>query len=372
MKGYIRKRGSSYSFTVDIGRDPITGKRKQKTKSGFKTKKEAQSALNETLYQLDKGLYIKPSKMTVREYVDMWTENKALYLRPTTAEQYESKIKKWIVPYLGEYLLEDLKPIHGQEFVKFLLNSLSSETAHKVFAITNSILYDAVKLQILSQNPFRYVEKPKKNKTQVSTWSIEDIKKFLEATKKDEFYYPLFVTSLFTGMRKGEILGLTREDIDFENRVIEVKRAVSETKKHGVQLGEVKTTNSVRRIAINELTISVLRKRAALMSERKLGLGNSYNPHNLLFCNPDGGIFRPSSVNRPFRNYIKKAGVPYIRFHDTRHTHATLMMQLGINPKMVAERLGHATVKITLDTYSHVTSDMQKEAIQKLTNAFNQ
>lgn len=372
MKGYVRKRGSSYSFTVDIGRDPLTGKRKQKTKGGFKTKKEAQKALNEMIYQLDKGLYIQPSAMTVEEYAAVWLENKKLHLRATTAEQYENKIKKWIVPHLGNFLLEDLKPIHGQHFVKMLLSSLENETAHKVFAVCNSILYDAVKLEVLPKNPFRHVEKPKVKKKKVVTWSIEEVQRFLKVSKEDDFYYPLFVTSLFTGMRKGEILGLKKTDIDFEKRIIYVRRSVSETKKDGVKLDGVKTDNSIRQVAINELTANALKKRSALIAERKLNLGKQYNPNDLLFCNSEGQAFRPSSVNRPFREYIKKAGVPYIRFHDTRHTHATLMMQLGINPKMVAERLGHATVKITLDTYSHVTTDMQKEAIQTFTNAFNQ
>lgn len=371
MRGYIRKRGKTYSYTVDVGRNPDTGKRMQKSKGGFKTKKEAQEALNNLVYEVNKGTYIIDQDSTFEEYALDWFNNMKHRLRPTTAEQYEVKIRKWLIPFIGKVKLQDLTPMHGTKLVQNLLAELEPSTASKNFFIANYILNDAVKFELIHKNPFRHIPKPKEESKEIQTWTFADIKK-IEAyeDKEERFYLNVIKMAVFTGMRKGEILGLRRQDVHFDENKLYIRQSVSETKETNVVVGPLKTKASRRQIAIDKNIVRIIKDQIKRNNEYKLFFGQTYQDNDLIFCKEDGRPFRPSSINRPFRRIIEKAGVPYIRFHDLRHTHATLMLELGINPKMVADRLGHSTVKITLDTYTHVTSDIQAKAMETFTQAY--
>lgn len=360
MKGYVRKRGSNWSFTVDVGKDPITGKRKQKTKSGFKTKKEAESALNDYVYQINRGTLINPKEMTVRDFALEWYESTKFKLRETTAEQYMGRINNWIIPNLGQYKLLELKPIHVQAFSRKLLESLEQSTANKVIAIAKMIVTHAVNLELIYKNPFTTASAIKNPKRKVKTWSFQELDKFLNIAQKHSKYYDVFFVAAYTGMRKGEILGLRKTDIDFANGKIFIKQNITETKK-GLQVSDLKTSSSYRQVAIDTLVASILKERIKKNNELKLKTGSLYQDHGLVFCHEDGTPYRPTSMNRPFKRMIEMSGVPQIRFHDLRHTHATLLLEMKVNPKIVADRLGHSSVKITLDTYSHASLEIQSE-----------
>jgi len=369
MRGYVRKRGNKWSYTVDVGKDPITGKRKQKTKGGYDTEKEAEAALNETIYELNKGLYVEPQKIIMKDFATDWYDGYKHNLRTTTSEQYDAKIKKWIIPILGHYKVQDIKPVHGQMMIKRLLTELKPNTAHKVLAITKMILTYAVDLEIIIKNPFTKttLKNPKRD---VDTWDFDDLQHFLKVTKRYEpFYYGIFAVAAYTGLRKGEILGLSKSSVVSEydrksrktKHKIIVKQSVAETKEKGVYLDKVKTPSSYRHVAIDSFIYTILDEQIKKNNELKLKFGPDYQDNDLIFCHKDGVIFRPSSLNRPFRRMIERSGVPYIRFHDLRHTHATLLLEMNTNPKIVADRLGHSSVKITLDTYSHTSVDMQMD-----------
>lgn len=365
MKGYVRKRGNKWSYTVDVGKDPITGKRKQKTKSGFNKEKEAEVAMNELIYELNKGIYIEPQKILLKDFALEWYEGYKYNLRATTAAQYQSKLKAWIIPILGHFKVQELKPVHGQMMVNKLLASMKPSTAHKVLAITKMILTHAVNLELIFKNPFTKTL-IKEQKRDVVTWSFDELDHFLKVTKKhDEFYYGVFAVAAYTGLRKGEVLGLSRSSVDFKRNRIIVKQSVAETKEKGVYLDKVKTPSSYRSVAIDSFISSILKEQIKKNNEMKLKLGNEYQDHDLIFCHPDGVIFRPTSLNRPFRRFVERSGVPYLRFHDMRHTHATLLLEMKTNPKIVAERLGHSSVKITLDTYSHPNLEMQSDIAEQ-------
>lgn len=373
MKGYVRKRGNKWSFTVDVGKDLVTGKRKQKTKGGFDTEKEADAALNETIYELNKGFYIEPQKVLLKDFAVDWLEGYRYNLRDTTAAQYEVKVRKWIIPILGNYKLQDIKPVHGQMFVKKLLASMKPNTAHKVLAITKMILNHAVVLELIYKNPFPKII-IKEKKKDIVTWSFDDLTHFLKVTKKnEEFYYKVFAIASYTGLRKGEILGLSKSSIIIEHDKktkkeiikIVVKQSVAETKEKGVYLDKVKTPSSYRYVAIDSFVYSILNEQIKKNNEMKLKMGKEYIDHDLIFCHVDGKIIRPTSLNRPFKRCIERAGVPSIRFHDMRHTHATLLLVMNVNPKIVADRLGHSSVKTTLDTYSHSSIEMQTDVAER-------
>lgn len=362
MKGYVRKRGNKWSFTVDVGRNPMTGKRKQKTKSGFNTKKEATSALNEFIYEVNKGTWIEPQNILFKDFSTEWYENYKHRLRDTTAEQYESKIRTWINPLIGNFKVQEIKPVHAQTFSKNLLSNMEQSTAYKIYAIAKLIMKHAVDLEIISKNPLNNISMIKDKKKKVSTWNFDDLKHFLKVVKKhDEFYYRVFATAAYTGMRKGEVLGLRKSDVDFNKNLISINQSISETKKEGVQISDLKTPSSYRQVAIDNLVSSILKEQIKKNNEMKIKIGSHFKDNDLIFCHTDGIPFRPSSMNRPFKRFIELSGVPYIRFHDMRHTHATLLLELGVNPKIVADRLGHSSVKITLDTYSHPSMDIQAD-----------
>lgn len=371
MKGYVRKRGNTWSFTIDVGKNVITGKRKQKTKGGFKTKKEAAAAMNEFIYEVNKGTWIEPQNILLKDFALEWIQNYRHQLRETTAEQYESKILNWIIPALGHYKVQDIKPIHAQTFSRNLLDNLEPSTAHKIYAIAKLVMNHAVNMEIISVNPLNKVSIIKETKRHVETWSFDQLKLFLNIAKKhNEFYYRIFVLAAYTGLRKGEILGLRKEDVDFERQVIYIKQSIAETKK-GVQVSPLKTPSSYRQVAIDPFLLSILKEQIHKNNEMKLKLGLEYQDAGLVFCHVDGIPYRPTSLNRPFRKLIELSGVPEIRFHDLRHTHASLLLEMNVNPKIVADRLGHSTVKITLDTYTHVSLGLQSDVANMFSDKAN-
>ncbi|MGE7890512.1 tyrosine-type recombinase/integrase [Bacillus cereus] len=371
MKGYFRKRGEKWSFTIDIGRDSLTGKRKQKTASGFKTKKEAERACNELIHQFNTGSLVDDKNFILSDYLQEWLENTAKQrVRETTFTNYKRAINSRIIPVLGSHKLKELKPLHGQRFVKSLIDEgLSPKYIEYIFTVLKGSLEDAVRWELLFKNPFQHVEIPRPRKVVNSTWSIEETKKFLNRTKFENIiYYHLFLLALNTGMRRGEILGLKWKNFDLN----EGKISVTETliyDENGFRFTEPKTHGSKRLISIDPNLCKEFKSYKAKQNEFKLLFGQSYEDNDLVFAKETGQPILPRTMTTTFNQFIKKADVPQIRFHDLRHTHATILLKLGINPKIVSERLGHSSIKTTLDTYSHVTIDMQESAVLKLSEA---
>ncbi|MDR4315045.1 prophage LambdaBa04, site-specific recombinase, phage integrase family [Niallia circulans] len=364
MKGYVRKRGKTWSYTVDVGRDPITNKRKQKTKSGFKTKKEAEKALNELNYELNNGLWIEPSKITFAEFANEFLDSYKPNIRQATYERYVSTINRQLIPFFGNIRLQDLKPIHGQRFKDEAIKKYKVSTIRKAVTFLKQILNHAVELEILNKNPFEKLRISSKRKNNLHVWTAEQLNKFLMTAKEyDTFYYNLFSFAAYTGMRKGEVLGLARINVDFANKVVTLKQSVTETQE-GIELSLLKNESSYRQIAINDVCVEVLKSQIERNQYYKKIFKNEYQDNGLIFCRENGSIFRPTNLNRPFRRICKLAGVPEIRIHDLRHTHATILLELKVNPKLVADRLGHSSIKMTLDTYSHSSISMQSNVAE--------
>jgi integrase len=366
MKGYVRKRGNKWSYTVDTGRDPITNKRKQKTKGGFATKKEATAAMNEVIYELNKGIWIEPQHTLLQDFAIEWLVNHRHGLRGTTFEQYETKIVKWINPLLGKMKLQDIKPVHIQKFANQLLEHMKPNTARKNLSVLKMILKNAVELEVISKNPADRIS-IRESKRKVATWTFEELSHFLSVVKQeDTFYHDVFATAAFTGLRKGEVLGLKRSNVDLRNNLITITQSIAESKEKGAYISELKTPSSYRHVAVDPFLTSILKERIKKNNEMRLKFGPEYKDDDLVFCHLDGMMIRPTSLNRPFRKFIEIAGVPYIRFHDMRHTHATLLlMDLKANPKAVADRLGHSSAKITLDTYTHPSMEVQSDMAEQ-------
>jgi integrase len=370
-KGYFRKRGNKWSFTVDIGKDPVTGKRKQKTVSGFKTKKEAEAACNELLNQLNKGYYIENTNQTFAEYLEEWLNDYAkTKVKPSTFKNYKNAVYGRIIPALGQLKLKELKLYHGQKFINTLVEEgKSSSYVLFIYRILHTALEQAVKLEKIPRNPFDGVENPKLIREKKKTWSIEEIQRFLHVAKLDSpIYYICFLLAIHTGMRKGEVLGLRWQDIDFEQKRLSVNQSLVMVQNQYI-ISDLKTTSSNRVISLDDIVIAELKRHKVMQNQQKLLLGGGYEDNDLVCANEFGRFLSPGMVNHRMKEICEKAGVPYIRFHDLRHTHATLLLKLGENVKVVSERLGHSSVKMTLDVYSHVTPDMQEQAAQRFAQA---
>ncbi|EGK10195.1 phage integrase family site-specific recombinase [Desmospora sp. 8437] len=376
MRGHIRKRGSKWAIVLDIGKK-ADGSRNRKWFSGFKTKKEAQSFLNQKLHQIESGTYVEPSKITLGEYLNRWLKDYAeLNTAPRTYQGYEYMITQHIIPQIGDIPMDKLKPMHIQGYYSEKLakgrkdgsGGLSPRSVLHHHRILHQALDQAVKWQVIPMNPAKSVTPPKPQRKQINTLSREQVHQLLSATKNTPYYEQIFF-AINTGMRRGEIFGLRWKDVDFANRTISVRQTIQRIKNKGLVFRDTtKTDGSRRSIAVSDSVIHMLNRIKKRQAQEKISCGPLYQDHDLIFANSDGTPINIDYLSREFGRLIKRMKLPHIRFHDLRHTHATLLLQQGEHPKVVSERLGHSTITITMDTYSHVMPNMQKEAAQKLDN----
>ncbi|MGN7938540.1 tyrosine-type recombinase/integrase [Metabacillus sp. 22489] len=372
MVAYFRKvpaknrKGYTYSVTIELGKDPLTGKRKQTTKRGFETKKEAERYANEIENQVNKGTYIVDSKMSLSEYLYQWLELSAKRkVRDTTYANYKRAIDFRIIPVLGKINLSDLTVAQCDKYINHLIDEeLSERYIEYIYTVLNGALEKAVDWELIIRNPLKKVEIPRGRRRKYVTWTREELNKFLHyAQFGDITYYIAFLIDAYTGLRRGELLGLQWSDIDLNEARINVERSLIYDDK-GFRFGPLKTESSQRSIKIDEVLVSELKKYRKQQLEFKLSLGNSYHDQNLVFARLDGNPIYPRQLTTVFNRIIKQAEVPKIRIHDIRHTHATLMLEAGASLKDVQERLGHSSIKMTGDIYAHVTPKMQEKSTQ--------
>ncbi|MCM8710489.1 site-specific integrase [Clostridium sp. SYSU_GA19001] len=366
--GYIRKKDNGWSFTVSLGLDPVTMKYKQKSKGGFKTKKECQAAMMELETKINKGEYFEESKITLETYLKQWLENVKHNITESTYVFYKDIAERVLTPALGKIKLDKLKTMQIQNFLtdKLKDNTLSNTSVRHYYNILNIALNQAVKWQVIQNNPCLAVEPPKPSKAKIGVLKPNEVELLLNYTKSSEFkvmYIPLLL-AITCGMRRGEILGLLWEDVDLEKGIIRVKHNLTKIGKE-TKLVTPKTDMSVRTIALLPTAISELKH---YKENRKIIKLNDDEP-DYVCCWGDGSYLKPDYVTHTFRKLLIKCELPLIRFHDLRHTHATLLLMQGVNPKIVSERLGHSKIDMTLDTYSHVLPIMQEEAALKLEKA---
>lgn len=383
MQGYFRKRCKcpdkkkckcpSWSFTLDLpGVNTKTGRRKQKTASGFATRKDAELECAKLIVAIENGEYQKLSKDTLGKYLVDFMENVSKQqVRITTYEMQMVVVRNHIIPDLGSNLLNDLKPMDIRKFYQQKLDKgLSSGYIRNMHTTLTKVFKSAHEEGMTAKNIMTMVKSPRSNAKEIKTWSIDQINRFLDNVTESN-YYIIYVIAAYTGMRKGEILALRNEDLDFENGKINVKQTLSRVK-NKLLFHELKTKGSKRSISITEFVINALKKQKKKQSELMLGLGMTAHLNAQLVITTRGGDpIRPTDVNHNMDEYIKKFGMDRITFHGWRHSHATILLQSGENPKVVSERLGHAKVNMLLNTYSHVMPDMQTNLANKFESIMN-
>lgn len=367
MRGHIAKRyKGSYSIVLNLGMDPATGKRKQQWISVRGTKKEAEKRLAELLHQLNSGTFIKPGKTTVAEYLRKWLEDYCgTSLAPRTTEGYESIVRCHLISSPGKIPLTQLKPEHIQSaYSKGLSAGLSHRTVQYIHSTLHKSLQDAVRLGIIVRNPADAVEAPRVQHREMRTMNEADIHIFLEFAKSTP-YYALFYLALFTGMRRSELLALRWCDVDLILCQLSVTRALHQLQDGSRIFSQPKTAKGRRLISLTPSTAIVLREHWEQQEKMRQAHSLTLAEDDLVFCHVDGRPLLPNSVSHAWTKLANRVGLKGVRLHDARHTHASLMLKQGIHPKIVQERLGHASIQITLDTYSHVAPGLQQAAANR-------
>ncbi len=375
-RGTYRHRGKDkdgqdiWQIRVRLGYDPATKKYKQVAKAFHGPEREVKRELTKMLRELDTGNFVDPSKETVGDFLVRWLRDYAAHnVRPKTFELYEMLVRKHITPAIGAYLLQQLQPVHIQElYSQKLAAGLSSQTVRHFHTVLREAMGHALKWGLLGRNVAEAVSPPRVQRKNVSAWSMEEAARFLEATEKSR-YHALFLLAIYGGLRRGELLGLKWEDVDFDAKLLFIKRQVVLVGGR-VAVQEPKTAQSKRGLVLDDDLAAALKKHKVAQAKERLQAGPLWQDGGWIFPNGIGKPLEPQNlINRHFKPLAEKAGVPPIRFHDLRHTCATSLLQIGVSAKEVAEQLGHSTTRMTLDTYSHVLASMKREAARRMGEA---
>ena len=363
-EGNIRKRKDGrWEGRYTAGHDPTTGKPIYKNVLG-KTQAEVKEKLKRAIEET-RGLdIVKAGQYTLGQWMDVWFENYAkLKVRPSSHQTYKGYINNHIKPYVGSIPLSKLTSLDLQKLYKMLLaegridriesknqpKGLSAKTVRNINQIISSALTLAKEQKLLSSNPADACALPRVEHREMRTLPVEQLTSFLREAKETGVY-EMYYIELATGLRRGELLGLKWQDIDMVNGTIRVQRQVARIDGEIVE-APLKTKNSYRNVSIGPDAIEVLK-------EQKKKVGDS----EYVFPSPNGGPISPDSVLNMLHRVLERAGLPKIRFHDLRHTFATLALQNGVDIKTVSGMLGHFSAGFTLDTYAHVTTSAQREA----------
>ncbi len=351
MRGHIRKRGQTWTAIYDEGRED--GKRRQRSKGGFDTRREAQAFLTDQLKRLGDGSYAQPSKITLAEFlVDEWMPSAEGTLRPLSVTQYASVIRLRIIPTLGRLRLQALSGGHINALYRELEQAgLSVSTRRLTHAVLHRSLKDAVRWGKLVRNAADQADPPAATATRVKAWTGSELRRFLVHVADDRLY-PIWRLAATTGMRRGELAGLTWRCVDLDGARLSVERQLVPTR-GGVSFGPPKSARSRRTITLDPETVDALRRhQGAQVLERDFA-GPAYDDQDLVFADELGGPIHPQRLTEQFRQHREAAGIPVGSLHVLRHTAATLALTGGVPVHIVAARLGDDP-RTLLGTYSHL------------------
>ena len=369
-EGSISKRpDGSWWARITVGKDQ-DGKQKRKAFYG-KTRREVLHRMTAALSELNHGVFVEPSKITVNEWLDIWLHDyKPQSVKRTTLQIYDSRAENHIRPFIGHIKMQDLR----RETIQGLINELSrkyaAETVKGIYITLHAALEQARKNSLIYVNCASGIVLPKPDKSRVQAFTIEEQRRFMEAAKRS-YMGDMFLLDLGTGLRIGELISLTWNDIDLENGVLRVNRTLNIIKSsedsHNKWLktfGTPKTASSVRSIPLLPYITDLLKSARKKQDEKKDVL--HYEDNNLVFSTRSGKPLDPRNMQRVFQSVLKQAGLSGFHIHCLRHTFATRGLEQGIELRVLQELLGHSTVKITADLYTHVLPDMKKDSIMKL------
>jgi integrase len=334
-----------------------------------RTRAEAAAKLTEAMADRQKGIPIVTSRQNVSQYLTYWLESVKGSVRPRTHESYDLNVRR-LKPLIGKTRLNSLSPAAIERaYAELVAGGLSRRSVVQAHTVLHNALKKAVKWGLLGRNPTEAVSVPRPERNEMKTLSEEQVRTLFAATA-GSYYHGLWVLLTTTGLRLGEALGLMWEDVDFVSSRLMVRRALQRQRDHKLVLVEPKTAKSRRTVYFPEGTSQALREHRRLQAEARLLAGSGWQDNGLVFCTETGRPIEPAGVSKRLQRILKKAELPQIRVHDLRHTAATLHLARGENPKVVQELLGHSTIAVTMDTYSHVTPGIHAAAAAKMQALF--
>lgn len=333
------------------------------------TRKEVQEKLKVALREQQQGTLVTAPQQTVEQFLKQWLDICKTGVRIRTYERYETLIRLHIVPVIGRVQLQKLTAQHVQAlYAKKLEENLSPTTVNLLHTTLHKVLDDAMRWGLVARNVCDAVTPPRRGHYEIKPLTMEQAQKFIAAAKGHKLE-ALFVLAITTGMRRGEILALKWQDINFAQGTLQVRRIFTRAPGNRYIESEPKTEKSKRSIMLPALTMELLKQHRVHQLEEKLQAGPQWEDHDLVFCTALGTPMNPSKLLERFNKLLEKAELPHIRFHDLRHSAATILLSMGTHPKVVQELLGHNQISMTMDIYSHVLPTMQKDAMSKLNDA---
>jgi len=364
-KGYIRSRGENcwqIQVYAGVGSD---GKYRRQFETVHGLKSTAQKRLNELLVSVEKGIYVEPGRLSVAEHFRNWLQG---YVKTScsqrTLDGYQSIIDHHLIPSLGHLQLKHLNPQAIQAYYGTACQRLSARTVYHHHRVLSQSLKFAVRQGHLTRNPAELVDPPTPRKQAVHTLTPGEVEILLESAQ-DNYYYPVIYTALSCGLRRGELLGLRWRDVDLGLLSISVCQVLE--KRWGIcQFKEPKTSHSQRRVAMTPKLSLFLREYKAEREWVYHEFGKQLALDDLVFTSVEGKPLDPSVLSHAFTRIVRQAGLERVRFHDLRHTFASLMLLRGAKPKVISEALRHASVAFTMDVYSHIIEGMQSDAMALL------
>lgn len=381
------KKLDVWEAMITLGRDPGTGKVKRLPIYG-KTQQECRDKLIETMQSIKTQTFVEPHKTTVESWLDTWLkEYKKDNIRPTTYSSYEYIIRVHIKPGLGKAHIRELKPEQIQKFYnERKASGLSSRTVRYIHVVLHEALEQAMRNNLIVRNVSEATTLPKQEKKEMRVLTVEEQNKFLKVLSGDKLGI-LFKLDLASGMRRGELLGLNWKDVDLKEGVIRVTRSLSRTKvnfdkeskenKTAIVIQKPKTKKGERSIPLFSSIVSDLKEHKATEKDKLKDLGwddikiKQHFKDGLVFTNELGGHIEPRNLTRKFYKLIDATKIPSTNFHALRHSFATRLLEMNESPKVVQEILGHSSITLTLDTYSHVMPELKKAAVDKLSGLFD-
>jgi integrase len=339
-----------------------------------KTQQEAIKVARKVNHEKDQGMLISTEDQTLSTFLTTWLQDTAQpRLRDRTYLRYRELIELHVLPMLGKVKLQKLSPQHLQRlYNQKREEGYAPQTIKHIHRVLHRALNDALKWDLVAKNVCDAVDAPRVPKQEMKALTPEQAQQFLEAAKGSPLE-ALFVLALTTGMRRGELLALQWTDIDFVRGILQVRRTITRLPKRGFVVSEPKTTKSRRAIQLTELAIDALKRHRTKQHETRLKAGAAWQSQDWVFCTDVGTPLDPTTMLRSsFWPLLAKAGVPKIRFHDLRHSAASLLLSMGTHPKIVQELLGHSNISMTLDTYSHTIPSLQADAVSRLNTLLTQ
>lgn len=363
----LRKRGKTWTITIELGFDPATGKRLRDYFTFTGSKKEAVAEQARLMRERDEGTYVRPSGLTVEQFlVDYWLAKVKNDASPRTEEGYRHIVERHLVPMLGTMRLDKVRPIHIQDYLnkkRAGVNGkpgLSGQTLKHHYSVLRQAFNFAVRLRLLVMNPVLNVSAPKAEVKERQVLDEVQTAQLLTAAKGTPLYVPTLLAA-YTGMRREELLGAMWKDLNWDTQTISVVRTLQKSK-DGFRWGQPKSKESKRTIVLSPSLMEALRQHKKEQAETKLRLGTDYQDNDLICARENGEPWEPSRFSTLFRQFQDGLDLPRIRLHDLRHGHCTHLLRAGQPLKLVSARMGHSTTSITGDLYGHILEGQDRLA----------